>query len=137
MSTFILKRKTFDDNSSQGNSNSNGLGKKIVAGTALAAGTFLGAKKGMFGGIGRMASGRIQMGAGNLLKNKNIFSGGAKTYGKGYASEVNKVAFGGKLNKSQMNKAAVITKNNLMNNFNSGKLNGSSTLNNNLPTKIY
>lgn len=132
MSTFVLKRKTFSDN----NQDSGGLGKKVVAGTALAAGTFLGAKKGLFGGIGRMAAGKAQMGVGNLIKNKGLYAGGAKSYGKGYASEVNKTSLGGRLNKNQLNKAAVITKNNLMRNFkgNSKTISGNEST---IPVKLY
>lgn len=121
--TFKLKRKLY---SGEDEKKGMGLGTKLAIGTAAIGGAFLGAKKGMFGNVGRMAAGRVQMGAGKMLNSKSMFKGGATSYSKGYMGEVNKLN-GGTLSKMQQGRGAVTVRNNLMNNFNTPKP-GNTTL---------
>lgn len=117
--TYCLKRKLYSDDEGMG------IGKKMALGGLAVGATFLGAKGGMFGNIGRMAAGKVQMGAGNLLKNKNIYKGGATSYAKGITGEVLPNA-----SKGFQGRAAVNVRNNLMSNFK-----GSTPAVSNLPAK--
>lgn len=103
-STFVLKRKTFDD--SQQPQQKSSLGKKIAigaAGTLATAGTLaFGAKKGMFGAkaqmginrrLGQMGSSISKYGQKHNIKalqnlGDNTMSSAAVDYGKGYTKNV-------------------------------------------------
>lgn len=88
MGTFVLKRKLYAEDSDK--KSGMGLGTKLALGTAAVGGTFLGAKHGAFGNVGKIAAGKVQMGAGKMLGSRKIFKGGATTYARGFANEANK-----------------------------------------------
>lgn len=91
MGTFILKRKFYSDEKS-----GMGTGAKVALGTlgtlGVAAGSFYGARKGLFGA--RMAKGanKLYMSAGSRLGSKGMIASGAKDYGAAAATMKNNAA---------------------------------------------
>ena len=105
--TYRLKRKLYFDSDDM---------KKTTLGGLAIGGAFLGAKRGMFGNMGRMAAGRIQMGAGKAFNSRGIYKGGATSYSKGFVGEVNKLN-NNSLTKGQFARGAATVRSNLMKNF--------------------
>lgn len=135
MGTFVLKRKLYAEEQEQ--KKGMGLGKKLAIGATAVGGAFLGAKRGAFGNVGRMAAGRAQMNVGNLFNSKSMYKGGAKTYAKGYVGDMNKLN-NNTMTKMQQGRAGVTVVQNQMKNFkgNAPKVTAPVTGTPNVPAKI-
>lgn len=86
---MIIRRKTFAENEGSG------MGKKLLKGAAVVAGTagaVYGAKKGMFGTGAQMGVNKGIMKAGKALGSDKMILSGAQDYGRGAAKKAANMA---------------------------------------------